>query len=46
MWWTQGELGRAHGAQPRLALAHGTGDMETVAQAEHLSGTSNTPLAT
>jgi predicted ATPase/DNA-binding XRE family transcriptional regulator len=39
MWLTQGELGRAHtGLNRVLALAHGTGDMETVAQAEHLSG--------
>jgi predicted ATPase/DNA-binding XRE family transcriptional regulator len=39
MWWTQGELGRAHAGLERvLALAHGDGDMETVAQAEHISG--------
>ncbi len=39
MWWTQGELGRARtGLDRALALAHGVGDMETVAQAEHISG--------
>ncbi len=39
MWWTQGELGRARiGLNRVLALAHGAGDMEIVAQAEHLSG--------
>jgi len=39
MWWTQGELGRARtGLNHALALAHGAGDMETVAQAEHILG--------
>jgi len=39
MWWTQGELGRAHtGVNRVLVLAHGTADMETVAQAEHIAG--------
>jgi predicted ATPase/DNA-binding XRE family transcriptional regulator len=39
MWWTQGELGRARtGIDRVLTLAHGAGDMETVAQAEHISG--------
>ena len=39
MWWTQGELGRARAAIDRaMALAHEAGDLETVAQAEHLSG--------
>ena len=35
----QGGLERAHAALERiLTLAHGIGDMETVAQAEHVSG--------
>jgi predicted ATPase/DNA-binding XRE family transcriptional regulator len=39
MWWTQGELGRARtGLNRVLALAHGAGDMEMIAQAEHMSG--------
>ena len=39
MWYTQGELGRARtGLNRALALAHGAGDMEMIAQAEHLSG--------
>ena len=39
MWYTQGELGRARtGLTRALALAHAAGDMEMVAQAEHLSG--------
>jgi predicted ATPase/DNA-binding XRE family transcriptional regulator len=39
MWWTQGELGRARiGADRVLALAHGIGDLEMVAQAQHISG--------
>jgi len=39
MWWTQGELERARAGLGRtLTLAHGIGDMETVAQAEHISG--------
>ena len=39
MWWTQGELGRARTGLSRvLALAHDAGDLETVAQAEHVSG--------
>ena len=39
MWYTQGELGRARTGLDRvLTLAHGAGDMETVAQAEHVSG--------
>jgi predicted ATPase len=39
MWWTQGEPGRARaGLKRALALAQLAGDMETVAQAEHLSG--------
>jgi predicted ATPase/DNA-binding XRE family transcriptional regulator len=39
LWWTQGGLARARPALERtLALAHSVGDMETVAQAEHLSG--------
>jgi predicted ATPase/DNA-binding XRE family transcriptional regulator len=39
MWWTQGELQRARtGLSRALALAHDAGDMETVAQAEHVSG--------
>jgi predicted ATPase len=39
MWWTQGELQRARTAVDRaLALAWSVGDMEVVAQAEHVSG--------
>ena len=39
MWWTQGGLDRARTALDRaMALAHDAGDMETVAQAEHVSG--------
>jgi predicted ATPase len=39
MWWTQGALERARAALDRaLTLAHRAGDMETVAQAEHVSG--------
>ena len=39
MWWTQGELTRAHvGLDRVMELAHRAGDMETLAQAEHLSG--------
>jgi tetratricopeptide (TPR) repeat protein len=39
MWWTQGGIDRARTALDRaLALAHSVGDMETVAQAEHVSG--------
>ena len=39
MWWTQGELHRARrGLERILALAHAAGDMETIAQAEHISG--------
>jgi predicted ATPase/DNA-binding XRE family transcriptional regulator len=39
LWWTQGELGRARaGVNRALALAHEAGDLETAAQAEHLSG--------
>jgi len=39
MWWTQGELERARAGLNRvLTLAHETGDMETVAQAEHIFG--------
>lgn len=39
MWWTQGELERTRTGLDRvLALAHETGDMETVAQAEHIFG--------
>jgi predicted ATPase/DNA-binding XRE family transcriptional regulator len=39
MWWTQGELGRARtGLNRVLVLAHGAGDMEMIAQAEHMSG--------
>ena len=39
MCYTQGELGRARTALTRaLALAHGAGDMEMVAQAENLLG--------
>jgi predicted ATPase/transcriptional regulator with XRE-family HTH domain len=39
MWWTQGQPERARAGLDRvLALAHETGDMETVAQAEHIFG--------
>jgi tetratricopeptide (TPR) repeat protein len=39
MWYTQGELGRARAGLDRvLALAQSAGDMETLAQAEHVSG--------
>ena len=39
MWWTQGEPERARAGLNRvLTLAHETGDMETVAQAEHIFG--------
>jgi predicted ATPase/transcriptional regulator with XRE-family HTH domain len=39
MWYTQGELGRARTATARaLTLADSAGDMEMVAQAEHLYG--------
>src|SRR5688572_9619210 len=39
MWWTQGEVGRARTGLSRvLALAHTTGDVETIAHAEHISG--------
>jgi tetratricopeptide (TPR) repeat protein len=39
MWYTQGEHRRAHaGATHALALAHAAGDLEIVAQAEHLFG--------
>jgi len=39
MWWTQGALERARAALERaLTLAHSVGDLETVAQAEHVSG--------
>jgi len=39
MWWTQGGLDRARaGVDRALALAQDVGDMETVAQAEHISG--------
>ena len=39
MWWTQGGLERARTALARaLVLAHSVGDMETVANAEHVSG--------
>ena len=39
MWWTQGRLERARTALDRaLLLAHSIGDMETVANAEHVSG--------
>ncbi len=47
LWYTQGELGRARtGLKRALALAHGAGDMEVVAQASICPGTSNTPWAT
>ena len=39
MWYTQGDLGRARTRLDRaLALDHGAGDMDVVAQAEHLFG--------
>jgi hypothetical protein len=39
MWYTQGEHGRARAGLTRaLALAHGAGDIDMVAQAEHLFG--------
>jgi predicted ATPase len=39
MWYTQGELVRARTELDRaLALPHGAGDMDVVAQAENLSG--------
>ena len=39
MWYTQGELGRARtGLTRALALAHGAGDMDLVAQAENMLG--------
>ena len=39
MWWTQGGLQRARAGLARtLTLAHAAGDLETVAQAEHISG--------
>jgi predicted ATPase/transcriptional regulator with XRE-family HTH domain len=39
MWWTQGELERAHIGLDRVrALTRAAGDMETLAHAEHLSG--------
>jgi predicted ATPase/DNA-binding XRE family transcriptional regulator len=39
MWWTQGELARARaGVNRALTLASEAGDLETVAQAEHVSG--------
>jgi hypothetical protein len=39
MWWTQGALERARiGVGRVLELAYGAGDMEMVAQAEHISG--------
>jgi predicted ATPase/DNA-binding XRE family transcriptional regulator len=39
MWWTQGELERARTGVVRvIALADDVGDLETVAQAEHMSG--------
>ena len=39
MRYTQGEHGRAHtGATRALALAHAAGDLEMIAQAEHLFG--------
>jgi tetratricopeptide (TPR) repeat protein len=39
MWYSLGELGRAHIALTRaLALAHETGEKDIVAQAEHLLG--------
>ena len=39
LWYTQGELGRAHAAITRaLALPRGAGDMNVIAQAENLCG--------
>jgi len=39
MWWTQGGLERARAGVDRArALAQDVGDMETVAQADHISG--------
>ena len=39
MWWTQGEVERARsGVERVIALAHDAGDLETVAQAKHISG--------
>ena len=39
LWWTQGALDRARPVLDRaLTLAHSVGDLETVAQAEHVSG--------
>jgi predicted ATPase/DNA-binding XRE family transcriptional regulator len=39
LWYTQGELGRAGAALQRaLALPHGPGDLDVVAQAEYLTG--------
>jgi predicted ATPase/DNA-binding XRE family transcriptional regulator len=39
MWYTQGELGRARAALDRaLALPHDAGDMDVVAQDQHLLG--------
>jgi hypothetical protein len=39
MWYTQGDLGRAHlVAHSALALAHSAGDLDVVAQAENLFG--------
>jgi predicted ATPase/DNA-binding XRE family transcriptional regulator len=39
LWWTQGALDRAHPVLDRaMTLAHSVGDLETVAQAEHVSG--------
>jgi predicted ATPase/DNA-binding XRE family transcriptional regulator len=39
MWWTQGQLERARAGLDRvLTLAQDTGDMEIMAQAEHVSG--------
>jgi len=39
MWYTQGDLGRARsGLNRAMSLAHGDGDMDVVAQAEHLFG--------
>jgi predicted ATPase/DNA-binding XRE family transcriptional regulator len=39
MWYTQGKLGRARtGLDRALALARGAGDMDVVAQSEHLFG--------
>ena len=39
LWYTQGEVGRAHAAITRaLALPCGAGDMDVIAQAENLSG--------